>query len=40
MIIDNLNKAVALQHSYKQTAATDVEFARYFEKPEFAAIVK
>ncbi|MDR1273599.1 MAG: hypothetical protein LBK12_03520 [Odoribacteraceae bacterium] len=40
MVIDNLKKAVTLRFSYKQTAATDLEFARYFENPEFTSIIK
>jgi Flp pilus assembly protein TadD len=40
MVLDNLKKAVTMRYSYKQLAATDMEFARYFENPEFAAIVK
>jgi Flp pilus assembly protein TadD len=39
-VLDNLKKAVALNPAYKQTAASDVEFARYFESAEFAAIVR
>jgi Flp pilus assembly protein TadD len=40
MLTDNLKKAVTMKSSYKQTAATDLEFVRYFETPEFAAIVR
>ncbi|MDR2413775.1 MAG: hypothetical protein LBD64_02160 [Odoribacteraceae bacterium] len=40
MVLDNLKKATTIKLSYKQLAATDAEFVRYFENPEFAAIVK
>ncbi|MDR0544514.1 MAG: hypothetical protein LBG30_04105 [Odoribacteraceae bacterium] len=38
--MENLKKATALKPSYKMLAATDMEFARYFGRPEFAAIIK
>ena len=38
--MENLKKAAALKPSYKMLAATDMEFARYFSSPEFAAIIK
>lgn len=40
MVLENLKKATTLKLSCKRLAATDVEFARYFDDPGFAAIVK
>lgn len=40
MVMDSLRKAVALDASFKQLAATDMEFAKYFENSDFVNIVK
>ena len=40
MVMDNLKKAVEMDRSLKQVAATDMEFARYFENNAFVTIVK
>ncbi|MDP4290412.1 MAG: outer membrane beta-barrel protein [Bacteroidota bacterium] len=40
MLWDNLSKAVKLNSSLKAKAANDREFIRYFNVPEFQAIVK
>ena len=39
-VIANLKSAVAKDAAYKQLAATDMEFAAYFDNADFAAIVK
>ncbi|MDR2130387.1 MAG: hypothetical protein LBP56_04360 [Odoribacteraceae bacterium] len=40
IVFENLKRAVTIRYAYKQLAATDMEFARYFDTPEFSAIVK
>lgn len=40
MVIDNLKKACAMEASFKALAATDMEFAKYFDNADFTAIVK
>ena len=39
-VINNLEKAIALDPAYKQRAVTDLEFAAYLDDPAFAAIVR
>ena len=39
-VMSNLRKACSLDASFKQLAATDMEFAKYFENNDFTAIVK
>ena len=40
MVIDNLKVAVAKDASYKNYAATDMEFAKYFKNADFQAVLK
>lgn len=40
MVMDNLKLAVAKDANYAKTAATDMEFAKYFNNAEFQALVK
>ena len=39
-VIENLRKACSLDDSFKQLAATDMEFAKFFENNDFIAITK
>ena len=39
-VIENLRKACSLDGSFKQLAATDMEFAKFFENNDFIAITK
>ena len=39
-VIENLRKACSLAGSFKQLAATDMEFAKFFENNDFIAITK
>ena len=39
-VIENLRKACSLGGSFKQLAATDMEFAKFFENNDFIAITK
>lgn len=39
-VIENLRKACSLDASFKQLAATDMEFAKFFENNDFIAITK
>ena len=39
-VIENLKKACSLDASFKQLAATDMEFAKFFENNDFIAITK
>ena len=39
-VLENLKKACALDASFKQLAATDMEFAKFFENNDFMSIVK
>ena len=39
-VMDNLRKACSSDASFKQLAATDMEFAKYFENSDFTSIVK
>ena len=39
-VMSNLSKACAMDASFKQLAATDMEFAKYFENSDFTSIVK
>ena len=39
-VIENLRKACSLHGSFKQLAATDMEFAKFFENNDFIAITK
>ena len=40
MVIDNLKVAVAKDSNYKKYAATDMEFAKYFNDANFQAVLK
>lgn len=40
MVMENLKKACSLNASFKQLAATDMEFAKFFENNDFVAITK
>lgn len=40
MVLDNLRKACAEDVALKELAATDMEFAKYFENNDFTSIVK
>jgi hypothetical protein len=40
MLFENLDKAVELDASLKEVAASDMEFARYFEDASFKEIVQ
>ncbi|MCR9010873.1 tetratricopeptide repeat protein [Gabonibacter chumensis] len=40
MVLDNLKKACAMNADLKQLAATDMEFAKYFDNADFTSIVK
>ncbi len=40
MVIDNLKVAVSKDAAYKQYAATDMEFAKYFNNADFQAVLK
>ena len=39
-VVSNLKAAIAKDAAYKQIAATDMEFAAYFDNADFAAVVK
>lgn len=40
MVMDNLKKAVKADAEYAKVAATDMEFAKYFNNADFQAIIK
>ena len=39
-VIENLKKACSLDASFKQLAATDMEFVKFFENNDFVTITK
>lgn len=40
MVMENLGKAIAMDRNFKKVAATDMEFASYFDNAAFEALVK
>jgi hypothetical protein len=40
MLFENLTKAIEEDESYKEEAKTDREFIKYFEDPNFTALLQ